>query len=236
MRSNEFDVKRDLAKIGKPVDKTEWHMNPQTVNAYYSPLNNEIVFPAAILQPPFYDVNADDATNYGAMGAVIGHEITHGFDDQGRQFDAKGNLKDWWTKEDAEKYKKRAQKIINQFTAYTPIDNLHINGQLTQGENIADLGGLTIAYNSYRKTNEFKQSKKIDGFTPIQRFFLSWANVWKTNFRPELLKLRLKTDQHSPGKYRVNGPLSNLPFFYNSFNVKPGDKMWRPDSVRVKIW
>ncbi len=236
MRSNEFDVKRNLAKIGKPVDKSEWHMNPQTVNAYYSPLNNEIVFPAAILQPPFYDVNADDATNYGAMGAVIGHEITHGFDDQGRQFDAKGNLKDWWTKKDAEKYKERAQKIIDQFNSYVPIDSMHINGQLTQGENIADLGGLTISYNSYKKTDEFKQNKKLDGFTPTQRFFFSWANVWKTNIRPALLKLRLKTDPHSPGKYRVNGPLSNLTFFYKAFNVKPGDKMWRPDSVRVKIW
>ncbi|GBD89388.1 neutral endopeptidase [bacterium BMS3Abin04] len=236
MRSNEFDVKRDLAKIGKPVDRTEWHMNPQTVNAYYSPLNNEIVFPAAILQPPFYNVIADDATNYGAMGAVIGHEITHGFDDQGRQFDAKGNLRDWWTKTDAEKYKKRAQRIIDQFNAYTPIDDDHINGELTQGENIADLGGLTISYNAYKKTDEFKSGKKIDIFTPTQRYYLSWANVWKGNVREQLAKLRLKTDPHSPGKYRVNGPLSNLPPFYKAFNVNPGDKMWRADSVRVKIW
>lgn len=236
LRANEFATKKDLEKIGKPADKSEWEMNPQTVNAYYNPVNNEIVFPAAILQYPFYDVRSDDAVNYGGMGAVIGHEITHGFDDQGRQYDANGNIKDWWTKEDAKKYKARAQKIINQFNAYVPIDSLHINGELTQGENIADLGGLTISFAAFKKTKQYKENKKIDGFTPAQRFYLSWANVWKGNIRDQALKLRLKTDPHSPGKYRVLGPLSNLTGFYNAFNVKPGDPMRQPKSKRVKIW
>ena len=236
MNSNYFDHKEMLSKINKPVRKWEWGMTPQTVNAYYNPTRNEIVFPAAILQFPFYNVNVDDAINYGGMGCVIGHEITHGFDDQGRQYDATGNIRDWWKKEDTERFNKRAQKIIDQFNQYVPIDSMHINGQLTQGENIADLGGLVVSYNAFKKTEQFKKGEKIDGFTPTQRFYLSWAQVWKNNIRPEALKLRLKTDPHSPGKYRVIGPLSNLPTFYKAFGVKKGDGMYRDEDVRVKIW
>ena len=236
IRAAHFEFARDLAKIGKPVDKSEWHMTPQTVNAYYNPVNNEIVFPAAILQPPFFNQNADDAVNYGAMGAIIGHEITHGFDDQGRHYDANGNLTDWWTKEDAEKFNKRADVLVKQFDSYTPVDTMHINGRLTLGENIADLGGLTVSFTAFKKTKEYKENKKIDGFTPAQRFFLSWAQAWRNNIRDKDLMLRLKTDPHSPNKLRVNGPLSNLSAFWAAFNVKEGDPMRRPDSEVVKIW
>jgi len=236
IRAAHFEFQRDLAKIGKPVDKKEWHMNPQTVNAYYNPVNNEIVFPAAILQPPFFNQDADDAINYGAMGAVIGHEITHGFDDQGRHYDAQGNLTDWWTKEDAEKFNKRADVLVDEYNSFNPVDTMHINGKLTLGENIADLGGLTVSFTAFEKTEEYKENKKIDGFTPAQRFFLSWAQVWKNNVRDKLLMLRLKTDPHSPGKYRVNGTFNNLPAFYTAFNVKKGDGMYRDSDVRVKIW
>jgi putative endopeptidase len=236
MNSNYFDHKEMLSKINKPVRKWEWGMTPQTVNAYYNPTRNEIVFPAAILQFPFYNVNVDDAINYGGMGCVIGHEITHGFDDQGRQYDANGNIRDWWTKEDTERFNKRAQRIIDQFNAFVPIDSMHINGELTQGENIADLGGLVVSYNAFKKTEQFKKGEKIDGFTPTQRFYLSWAQVWKNNIRDEALKLRLKTDPHSPGKYRVIGPLSNLPTFYKAFDINKGDGMYRDEDVRVKIW
>ncbi len=236
MRANKFAFERSVNKIDKPVDKTEWGMTPQTVNAYNSSPRNEIVFPAGILQPPFFDMHADDAINYGAMGAVIGHEITHGFDDHGRKYDSKGELRDWWTKQDAENFDERAKRIIEQFNSYAPIDTFHINGQLTQGENIADLGGLNVAFTAFEKTKEYKEGKKIDGFTPAQRFFLAWAQVWRNNIRDANLELRLKTDPHSPGKFRVNGPFSNLPEFYKAFGVKPGDPMERPDSVRVKIW
>ena len=236
MRASEFAVHRNLSKIGKPVDKTEWGMTPQTVNAYYSPSKNEIVFPAGILQPPFFNQQADDAINYGAMGAVIGHEISHGFDDQGRQFDAQGNLKDWWTKEDADKFKERAQKIIDQFNSFVPIDSMHINGSLTTGENIGDLGGLNVAFTAFKKTDEYKNNEIVDGFTPAQRFFLAWAQVWRNNIRPQALMLRLKTDPHSPGEYRVNGPLSNMPEFWKAFNVKEGDPMRNPPDKVVKIW
>jgi len=231
-----FAFKRNMNKLGKPVDKTEWGMTPQTVNAYYSPTRNEIVFPAAILQPPFFNQKADDAINYGAMGAVIGHEIIHGFDDEGRKFDADGNLKDWWTKQDGERFDKRAQKIFNQFDSYEPIDSLHINGKLTAGENIADLGGLTVAFTAFKNTEEYKKNEKLDGFTPAQRFFFGWAQVWENNMRDQALRLRLKTDPHSPGKYRVLGPLSNMPEFWKAFNVKPGDKMRMPKDKVVKIW
>ncbi len=236
LKGRVFAFKRNMNKLGKPVDKTEWGMTPQTVNAYYSPTKNEIVFPAAILQPPFFNQKADDAINYGAMGAVIGHEITHGFDDQGRKFNADGNLKDWWTKEDGERFDKRAQKIYDQFDSYIPIDSLHINGKLTAGENIADLGGLTVAFTAFKNTEEFKKNEKLDGFTPTQRFFLGWAQVWENNMRPQALRLRIKTNPHSPGKYRVLGPLSNMPVFWKAFNVKPGDKMRMPKDKVVKIW
>ena len=236
MNSNYFDHQEMLSKIDKPVRKWEWGMTPQTVNAYYSPTRNEIVFPAAILQFPFYNVELDDAINYGAMGAVIGHEITHGFDDQGKQYDAKGNIRDWWTTEDSKNFNKRVKVIIDQFNEYVAIDTFHVNGALTQGENVADLGGLTISYNAFKKTEQYKKGKVIDGFTPSQRFFLAWAQVWKNNIRPDALKLRLKTDVHSPGEQRVLGPLSNLPAFFEAFNVKEGDAMRRPKDKLVKIW
>jgi putative endopeptidase len=234
--ANYFDHKETIEKINKPVRDWEWGMNPQTVNAYYSPTRNEIVFPAAILQFPFYNVNVDDAINYGGMGCVIGHEITHGFDDQGRQYDADGNIRDWWTQEDSDQFDARAQKIIEQFNEYEPLAGLNINGELTQGENIADLGGLIVAFNAFKKTDQFKKGELIDGFTPTQRFYLSWAQVWKNNIRNEALETRIKTDPHSPGKYRVLGPLSNIPEFYNAFSVKDGDGMFRNEDKRVKIW
>jgi putative endopeptidase len=236
MNSNYFDHQEMLSKINKPVRDWEWGMTPQTVNAYYSPTRNEIVFPAAILQFPFYNYKLDDAINYGAMGAVIGHEITHGFDDQGKQYDADGNIRDWWTAEDSKNFTERVQVIIDQFNEYVAIDTFHVNGALTQGENVADLGGLTIAYNAFKKTEQYKNGKMIDGFTPSQRFFLSWAQVWKNNIRPDALKLRLKTDVHSPGEQRVLGPLSNMPSFFEAFNVKEGDAMRRSDNKLVKIW
>lgn len=236
LKGSMFAFKQNMEKLGKPIDKTEWGMTPQTVNAYYNPTRNEIVFPAAILQPPFFNQKADDAINYGAMGAVIGHEITHGFDDQGRKFDADGNLKDWWTKDDGERFDKRAQKIFDQFDSYYPIDSLHINGKLTAGENIADLGGLTVAYTAFKNTDQYKKNEKIDGFTPSQRFFFGWAQVWENNMREQSLRLRIQTDPHSPGKYRVLGPLSNMPEYWDAFNVKPGDNMRMPGDKLVKIW
>ena len=236
LNSTIFNSKKELAKIGKPVDRSEWHMTPPTVNAYYNPLVNEIVFPAGILQPPFFDPNADDAVNYGGIGAVIGHEMTHGFDDRGRQYDADGNLKDWWTKSDEEKFNQRAEKIIQQFSNYTPVDTLHMNGKLTEGENIADLGGISISYEAFTNTTQYIKGEKIDGFTPAQRFFLSYANVWRSNSRPQYLTMLIKTNPHSPPKYRVNGPLSNFPPFWKAFNVKVRDPMRSPDDKIVKIW
>ena len=233
-----FANARDWAKLGKPVDRTEWAMTPPTVNAYYTPLLNEIVFPAGILQPPFYDPNADDAVNYGGMGAVIGHEMTHGFDDQGRQFDAVGNLRDWWRPEDAAAYKARAQLVSDQFDRYTILDTAtHVNGKLTLGENIADLGGLTIAYAALQKSMAGKpRPPKIDGFTPEQRFFLSWAQVWREASRPEAARVQVNTNPHAPAQWRVNGPLSNMPEFAKAFSCSPGDPMVRPDSARAQIW
>ncbi len=226
----------DINKLGKPVDKTEWGMTPPTVNAYYNPAFNEIVFPAGILQYPFFDPKADDAVNYGGIGAVIGHEMTHGFDDQGRQYAADGNLKNWWTPADSAAFVTRANKVVDQFNHYTILDTVHINGELTEGENLADLGGLAIAYEAFKKTEQGKSDKKIDGFTPDQRFFLSWAQVWRANTRPQELAQRVITDPHSPSELRCNGPLSNMTEFYSAFNIKPGDKMWRPDSLRAKVW
>ncbi|MFH2037264.1 MAG: M13 family metallopeptidase [Candidatus Zixiibacteriota bacterium] len=231
-----FERQRNLDKIGKPVDKTEWGMNPQEVNAYYNPLKNEIVFPAAILQPPAFDGAIDDAVNYGAIGAVIGHEMTHGFDDMGSQFDADGNFNNWWTEDDRAQFESRTDRIIKQFDNYVAIDSLHINGALTVGENIADLGGLIIAYNALEKALEGKPRDKIDGFTPEQRFFLSFAQMWRTNDRDEGLKMQVNTDPHSPAQYRVLGPLSNLKEFREAFNCSDGDNMVRPDSLQVNIW
>lgn len=237
-RTEQFQSARNWAKIGKRVDKSEWGMSPPTVNAYYNPSWNEIVFPAGILLPPFFDANADDAVNYGAMGAIIGHEMTHGFDDQGRQFDSKGNLRDWWTAADAAKYKTEADKVVEQFNAYTVVDSsTHVNGKLTLGENIADLGGLKIAYLALQKDLARKgRPAPIDGFTPEQRFFLGWAQAWRTLQRDEGLKVQVASDPHSPAKWRVNGPLSNMPEFHAAFGCKAGDKMVRPESLRARIW
>jgi putative endopeptidase len=225
-----------IKKVGKPVDKTEWGMTPPTVNAYYNPTFNEIVFPAGILQFPFFDKDADDAINYGAIGAVIGHEMTHGFDDQGRQYDKDGNLKDWWTKQDADKFKGRVGLMIEQYNKFTVLNNLHVNGSLTQGENLADIGGVAIAYEAFKNTAQGKSDKKIDGFTPDQRFFLSFGQVWRIKTRDETMRMRISVDPHSPEMYRVNGPLSNTPAFYKAFDIKPGDKLYRAENERVKVW
>lgn len=236
MRSNYFDAKFNLGKIGKPVDRDEWGMTPQTVNAYYHPVLNEIVFPAAILQPPFFYKDADDAVNYGAMGAVIGHEITHGFDDQGRQYAADGNLNDWWTEEDSKRFDAKAEQIIAQYSEFQPLEGFNVDGELTQGENIADLGGVTISLRAFKGTDQYKDGKEIDGFTPVQRFFLSYATVWKSKIRDENLKLRLKTDVHSPAHYRVIGPLRNIPEFAEAFDIKSGSPMVRSGNDRIVIW
>ena len=239
IRAENFEVKRELNKIGKPVDRTEWGMTPPTVNAYYNANMNEIVFPAGILQPPFFYAKADDAINYGGTGAVIGHEMTHGFDDQGRQYDAAGNLRDWWSPKSAAKFKERSQAIVNQYNEYEPLPGLHVNGELTQGENIADIGGVKLAYAALQKAldkNPDAREQKIDSFTPEQRFFLSFATIWKSKQRDEDLKLRLNTDPHSPARCRVNGPLSNLPEFAKAFNIPDNSPMVRPLDKRVNIW
>lgn len=236
MAASAFEYDYMISKLGRPVDKTEWQMTPPTVNAYYNPAFNEIVFPAGILQYPFFEQNADDAVNYGGIGAVIGHEMTHGFDDQGRQYDADGNLNDWWTPEDATKFNDKAKVVSDQFNGYTVLDSVHVNGQLTMGENLADLGGLAIAYEAFKKTKQGQSNEKIDGFTPDQRFFLSWAQVWRASTRDEELSNRIMTDPHSPNLWRCNGPLSNMPEFYQAFNVQPGDKMYRPENMRAKVW
>lgn len=236
MNAAEHDYKYELSKLGRPVDKSEWFMTPNTVNAYYNPAFNEIVFPAAILQFPFFDFNADDAVNYGGIGAVIGHEMTHGFDDQGCQYDADGNLKNWWTPEDAKQFGERTDIVRKQFDGYTILDGLHVDGSLTLGENIADLGGVTIAYEAFKKTKQGQSNELIDGFTPDQRFFLSWAQVWRGKATPEKARQLLKIDPHSPSEWRGNGPLSNFEPFYKAFGVKEGDKMFVPVDQRAKIW
>ncbi|GAB3744565.1 M13 family metallopeptidase [Hymenobacter agri] len=234
--AQEWANKDEISKFGKPIDRGEWGMTPPTVNAYYNPPMNEIVFPAGILQPPFYDPKADDAVNYGGIGAVIGHEMTHGFDDQGRQYDAKGNLRDWWTKEDADKFNAKAAIVGKQYDAFSPLDSVHVNGKLTMGENLADLGGLTIAYQAFEKTAQAKAGQKIDGFTPEQRFFLGYAQIWRTNIRPEAVRQQVQVDPHSPGQFRTNGPLMNMPEFYKAFGCADGNKMMRPTAERSKIW
>ncbi|MEW6051037.1 MAG: M13 family metallopeptidase [Candidatus Zixiibacteriota bacterium] len=232
-RGEAFELHRQIAKIGKPVDRTEWGMTPQTVNAYYNPLMNEIVFPAGILQPPMFDGEVDDAVNYGAMGSVIGHEMTHGFDDQGSQFDAEGNLKNWWTEKDLAEFKNRTQRLVAQYGAYVAIDSLHVNGELTLGENIADLGGVLIAYDALKMALKGKPVEKIDGFTPQQRFFLSFAQSWRENYRPESLKLQVNTDPHSPTNFRTDGPLYNVPAFKEAFDCEAGSKMVNADLVNI---
>jgi putative endopeptidase len=236
LASNVFDYKYMISKLGKPVDKTEWGMTPPTVNAYYNPAFNEIVFPAGILQYPFFDKNADDAAIYGAIGGVIGHEMTHGFDDQGCQYAADGNLKNWWTPEDKSKFDAKTTMVKEQYNGYTILDGKHVNGELTLGENIADLGGVTIGYEAYKKTKQGQSNEKIDGFTGDQRFFLSWAQVWRSLIRDEEAAQRLVTDPHSPGVYRCNGPLTNFAPFYAAFNVKESNKMYKPENMRAKVW
>jgi putative endopeptidase len=234
---SKYENKRDLDMIGKPVDRTQWGMTPATVNAYYNPVMNEIVFPAGILQPPFFSATADDAVNYGGMGSVIGHEMSHGFDDQGAQFDAQGNLKNWWSDADLAAFKQRTGLVTSQFDSYTVLDSLHVQGKLTLGENIGDLGGLNIAYQALQKALAEKgRPGLIDGFTPEQRFFLAWAQIWRQNITPQNQRQRILTDPHSPGRWRSNGPLSNMPEFAKAFGCKPGDPMVRGDAVRASIW
>ena len=235
-RANEWAYNDMISRAGKPVDKDEWLMTPQTVNAYYNPTTNEICFPAAILQPPFFDMNADDAMNYGAIGVVIGHEMTHGFDDQGRQYDKDGNLKEWWTKEDAEKFKERAQVMVNFFDSIEVAPNVHANGSLTLGENIADHGGLQVSYQAFKKATENAPLEIVDGFTPEQRFFLAYANVWAGNIRPEEILRLTKLDPHSLGKWRVDGALPHIGAWYEAFNITEQDSMFIPKEQRVSIW
>ncbi|MBN1351639.1 peptidase M13 [candidate division KSB1 bacterium] len=234
--ANQFEFAREINKLGKPIDRDEWFMTPQTVNAYYNPSMNEIVFPAAILQPPFFNMEAEDAVNYGGIGAVIGHEMTHGFDDQGRKSDGDGNLTDWWTEADAAEFDKRGAILKEQYAKFSPLDSMFVNGELTLGENIADLGGLTIAFHAYKKSLAGKKSPVIDGFTGEQRFFLGWAQVWRRKYREEELARRLVIDPHSPSEYRVIGVVSNMPEFYQAFNVKEGDPMYRSQAMRAEIW
>ncbi|MBP6430483.1 MAG: M13 family metallopeptidase [Ferruginibacter sp.] len=228
--------KESLGKVGKPVDKTEWGMSPPTVNAYYNATFNEIVFPAGILQFPFFDANADDAINYGGIGMVIGHEMTHGFDDQGSQYDENGNMVNWWGKQDAEKFKAKTSGVVNQYNAFTVLDGLHVKGELTLGENLADIGGLAIAYDAFKMTKQGKDTTKIDGFTPDQRFFLGFAQVWRLKDKDESMRVRINVDPHSPEIFRVNGPTSNFDPFYSAFNVKEGDKMYIKPEQRARIW
>ncbi len=236
-RGSVFDFKFDLSKIGKPVDRTEWGMTPPTVNAYYNPLMNEIVFPAGILQPPFYDPKADDAVNYGGIGSVIGHEMTHGFDDQGSKFDPQGNLRNWWTPEDLKSFQARAECVQKQFDSYVVEEGLHENGKLVEGESIADLGGLVIAHAAFEKTAEAKAtSEKIDGFTPEQRFFLAWAQIWENNTRPEFARLLVNTNPHPLGRFRAIGPIANIPAFAQAYGCKEGDSMVHPANERCRIW
>ncbi len=234
--ANSFEMRRNLDKMGQPMDRNEWGMSPQTVNAYYSPVMNEIVFPAAIMQPPMFDGEADDAINYGAMGSVIGHEFMHGFDDKGSKFDADGNMVDWWTDEDRERFDERTKILIDQFNGFVAVDDLHVNGELTLGENIGDMAGLTMAYHALQSALEGRDPGKIDEFTPQQRFFLSWAQGWRKNYRPEALKLQVNTDPHSPAKFRVNGPLANMPEFAEAFGCKEGDPMALSADKRAAIW
>ena len=238
LNSQAFEFRYSMDKVGKPVDPTEWGMTPQTVNAYYNPNRNEIVFPAGILQPPFFNPDADEAINYGAIGMAIGHEMTHGFDNMGRQFDKDGNLRDWWTKEDSKAFDAHAAMLIDQYSKYEVLDSTFVNGKHTLGENIADLGGATVAYNAYKLSLEGHEAiKPIDGFTNFQRFFLSYGQVWRNNMRDEELRKRVKTDEHSPSKVRINGVVYNMPEFYAAFpDIKQGNKLFRTAEQRPVIW
>ncbi|MEO6522351.1 MAG: M13 family metallopeptidase [Mucilaginibacter sp.] len=235
-RIGQWSYNYNVSQLGKPVDKKRWGMTPPTVNAYYSPVANEIVFPAGILQFPFFDFGADDAVNYGGIGVVIGHEMTHGFDDQGSKYDGDGTLRNWWTKDDNGKFKVRTQKVVDEFDGFIAVDTLHIKGALTLGENLADLGGINVAYDAYKKTKQGQSNTKIDGFTPDQRFFLSFAQVWRGSMRPEALAQQINTDPHSPGKFRTDGTVVNIDAWYKAFDIKPGDKMYKAPEDRIKIW
>lgn len=232
----EFEHKYQINKLGKPINRSEWFMGPQVVNAYYNPLMNEIVFPAAILQPPFFNLDADDAINYGAIGAVIGHEISHGFDDSGAKYDGKGNLVDWWTPKDQSEFKKRSKMLVTQYSEFEPLPKSKVNGELTLGENIGDLGGISVAYTAYQLSLNGQAPAVLDGFTGDQRFFVGWAQVWRRKYRNQELLKRLMTDPHSPSQYRCNGILVNIDAFYEAFAIKPGDKMFVPPENRVRIW
>ncbi|MFD2718940.1 M13 family metallopeptidase [Hymenobacter monticola] len=240
LAARQWENRREAAHLGQPIDRTEWGMTPPTINAYYDPTLNEMVFPAGYLQPPFFDPQADDAVNYGAIGGVMGHEMTHGFDDQGRQYDAQGNLRDWWTPADAAEFTKRAAVVGRQYDAFSPLDSVHVNGQLTMGENLADFAGLTVVYGALQKQLQQRYGNgprpKFDGFTPEQRYFLSWAQLRRTNIRPEALRQQIATDPHSPGQYRTIGPLMNMPQFQAAFGCQEGDKMIRKPADRAVIW
>jgi putative endopeptidase len=237
-RAEAFNSRREIARVGKTVDRTEWGMTPETVNAYFNPLMNEIVFPAGILQPPFFDVTMDDAVNYGGIGVIIGHEMTHGYDDQGRKYDADGNLNDWWTTDDAKAFDDRAQLVVDEYNSFEVLPGLHVNGKLTLGENLADLGGVNIAYEALQCSlaKDPAKRKNIDGFTPEQRFFISFAQIWRTNIRDADAQRLATVDPHSPGQFRAYGPLLNVQAFYDAFDIKPGSPMWRPPEQRAIIW
>ena len=238
MNANKWEFAYNISKFGKPVDRSEWGMEPQTYNAYYNPSNNEIVIPGCnIIVPGYERILADDALLYSIIGgSTFGHEITHGFDDQGCKYNEFGNLHNWWTKDDSAKFFTRTKLIVKQFNQYIAVDSLHINGELTQGENIADLAGVIMGYEAFKKTAQFKNNELIAGLSPDQRYFLGYGLAWMINTRPEAIANQVRSDEHSPAKFRVIGPLSDIPEFYSTFNVKQGDAMWRPDSLRVKIW
>jgi putative endopeptidase len=236
VQARAYNAKRQRDKIGRPVDRSEWGMTAPTVNAYYNPALNEIVFPAGRLQPPFFALSYDDAANYGGVGGTIGHEMSHGFDDEGRQYDAQGNLRDWWTAEDARRYGERANVVETQYSGYVAVDTVHLNGKLTLGENLADVVGVSVAYEAMQRALQGKDRKPIDGFTPEQRFFLAYAQARLGVDRPERARVLVAIDPHSPGRYRVNGPLSNMPEFARAFGCKQGDPMVRSESLRARIW
>ncbi len=237
-RAAAFEEHRENARLGQTVDRTEWGMTPETVNAYFNPSMNEIVFPAGILQPPFFDLSEDDAVNYGAIGVVIGHEITHGYDDEGRKYDAEGNLSEWWTDKDSKEFDARAEKVVNEYDAFEALPGVHVNGKLTLGENLADLGGVSIAYDALERllAKDPSKRKNIDGFTPEQRFFISFSQIWRTNIRDAEAKRLVTVDPHSPGRFRAVGPLVNYQQFFDAFNIKPGDPMWREPNLRAHVW
>ncbi|MCC2645912.1 MAG: Peptidase [Burkholderiales bacterium] len=236
MRGNEFEYNRQIGKLGKPVDRTQWLMTPQTINAYYEPMRNEIVFPAAILQRPFFNVNADDAVNYGGIGAVIGHEISHAFDDQGSQYDEMGNLNNWWTASDRKQFSNKTRALVDQYNTYSPLPDYYVNGELTLGENIADNSGLAIAYKAYHLSLGENAAPIINGLTGDQRLYLGWAEVWRAKIRDPQMIGMIKSNPHSPPQFRCNGPLRNQPGFYDAYGIKSGDKLYLSPDKRVIIW